>query len=162
MEKIINKNSELFWLHKFHGEYEAYSFPWEGGEEAEQYQLTVPLPAAACAEILKVCKQMPQAVLTYFVAGLSLNLYRYLGRQDIIVCSAFRDEIVPLKMEVNGSFRNLLGQAKLVVSEALQYGDYSFEQFLEKRRNRNRHAVDGAFKKVLLQTPPAWLVPANS
>ncbi|HYC27786.1 MAG TPA: AMP-binding protein, partial [Chitinophagaceae bacterium] len=150
MEKIINKNTELFWLNKFSAGHDEYVFPWESAEEGEQYQLDIPVPAAAAVEILRVCKNSSQAVLTYFVAVLSVSLYRYLGRQEFIICTSSRDEILPLRMEVEGVYRNVLSQAKAVVAEAMQYADYSFDQFLEKRRKRDKHASDVPFKKVYI------------
>jgi non-ribosomal peptide synthetase component F len=151
MEKIINKNAELFWLNKFPAGYDEFTFPWEG-EGATAFKLDVSIPAPGAAEIMGICKRSPQALLAFFVAGLSLNLHRYLNRQQLVICTSVQDEIVPLKMEVSGDslYKNLLHQSKDAVSEALQYADYSFEQFLQKRRNRNKHANDAVFRKVLV------------
>ena len=93
MEKIINKNTDLFWLNKFSAECDEYVFPWESGEAC---QLDIAVPPAAAAEIIRVCKNSPQAMLAYFVSALSVSLYRYLGRQEFIICTSSRDETLPL------------------------------------------------------------------
>ncbi|MEL7145218.1 MAG: hypothetical protein AAFO69_02530, partial [Bacteroidota bacterium] len=150
MKKTINSISEQFWLRKFSEATPDYQFPWYG-EDRALTSVTRPLPTDVSAGVQKITKGNEKSEFVFYTAALSLCISRYCHLREVTICTVANEEVLPLHIPVKdqNTYQEHLKHTGSIYLEALNYTDYSFEEFLGKLNLRIGSDHSKVLKKVL-------------